>query len=56
MLKKDGPHLGNDKTIGLFCDYRFINHICKIRLLRRLINCKLTQVHDKHHVKEMENS
>ena len=25
---------------GLFCDYRFINHICKINLPRRLINWK----------------
>ena len=27
--------------LRLFCDYCFINHICKIRLLSRLINCKL---------------
>ena len=36
MLKKGRLHLG----FG-FCDYRFINHICKIILLGRLINCKI---------------
>ena len=26
---------------GLFCVYRFTNHICKVRLANRLINFKL---------------
>ena len=38
--QKNRLHFGNDRT-RLFCVYRFINHICKVRLANRLINFKL---------------
>ena len=30
MLKKGRPHFGSDRARTI-CDYRFINHNCKIR-------------------------